>query len=54
VAPGEILIGEAAYAAANLNREDWERRQLELKEKSELNGVRVWPMDRTYRVPQAR
>ena len=39
--PGEILISDAAYAAANLDREDLERRQLELKGKSELTGVRV-------------
>ncbi|MDQ3007241.1 MAG: adenylate/guanylate cyclase domain-containing protein [Chloroflexota bacterium] len=39
--PGEILISDAAYAAANLNREDLERRQLALKGKSELTGVRV-------------
>jgi adenylate cyclase len=39
--PGEILISEAAYAAANIDREDLERRQLELKGKSELTGVRV-------------
>lgn len=39
--PGEILISDAAYAAANLDREDLERRQLELKGKSELTGVHV-------------
>jgi adenylate cyclase len=39
--PGEILISDAAYAAANLDREDLERRELELKGKSELTGVRV-------------
>lgn len=39
--PGEILISDAAYAAANLNRGDLERRQLGLKGKSELTGVRV-------------
>src|SRR6266540_3073591 len=39
--PGEILISEASYAAANLNREDLERRQMELKGKSEPIGVRV-------------
>jgi len=38
---GEILISEASYAAANLNREDLERRQMELKGKSEPIGVRV-------------
>lgn len=44
--PGEILISEASYAAANLNREDLERRQLELKGKSEPIGVRVLRVDR--------
>jgi adenylate cyclase len=39
--PGEILISEASYAAAELNREDLERRQMELKGKSEPIGVRV-------------
>src|SRR5688572_1168613 len=39
--PGEILISDAAYAAANLNRGDLERRQLELKGKTEPTGVRV-------------
>lgn len=39
--PGEILISDALYEAANLDREDLERRQLELKGKSELTGVRV-------------
>ena len=39
--PGEILISEASYAAADLNREDLERRQMELKGKSEPIGVRV-------------
>jgi adenylate cyclase len=39
--PGEILISDAAYAAANIDREDLERRQLELKGKSELTGVYV-------------
>ena len=39
--PGEILISEASYAAANLNREDLEHRQMELKGKSEPIGVRV-------------
>jgi adenylate cyclase len=39
--PGEILISDATYAAANLNRGDLERRQLGLKGKSELTGVRV-------------
>ena len=39
--PGEILISDALYEAANLDREDLERRQLELKGKSEVTGVRV-------------
>jgi adenylate cyclase len=39
--PGEILISEAVYVAANLNREDLERRQMELKGKNEPIGVRV-------------
>src|SRR6266540_3489780 len=39
--PGEILISEASYTAANLNREDLEHRQLDLKGKSEPIGVRV-------------
>jgi adenylate cyclase len=44
--PGEILISEASYAAANWNREDLERRQLGLKGKSEPIGVRVLRVDR--------
>ena len=39
--PGEILISEVSCAAANLDREDLERRQLELKGKSEPIGVRI-------------
>jgi adenylate cyclase len=39
--PGEILISDAAYAAANLNLGDPEQLQLELKGKSEPVGVRV-------------
>ena len=39
--PGEILISEAAYSAANLNLEDLERRQMELKGKSEPVNVNV-------------
>jgi adenylate cyclase len=39
--PGEVLISDAAYSAANLNRYDLERRQMELKGKSEPIGVRV-------------
>jgi adenylate cyclase len=38
---GEILISDAAYSAAHLNLEDLERRQMELKGKSEPIGVRV-------------
>ncbi len=38
---GEILISEASYMAANLDREDLEHRQMELKGKSEPIGVRV-------------
>ena len=45
--PGEILISEASYTAANLNREDLERRQLELKGKSEPIGVRILRVDQT-------
>jgi adenylate cyclase len=45
--PGEILISEASYTAANLNREDLERRQLELKGKSEPIGVRILRVDRS-------
>ena len=39
--PGEILISDAAYTAAGLELGDLERRQLELKGKSETTGVRV-------------
>jgi adenylate cyclase len=45
--PGEILISEASYAAAHMNREDLERRQLELKGKSEPIGVRILRVDRS-------
>ena len=38
---GEILISEAAFSAAHLQMEDLERRQLELKGKSEPIGVYV-------------
>lgn len=38
---GEALISDAAYAAAELKRDDLERRTLELKGKSEVIGVRV-------------
>jgi adenylate cyclase len=38
---GEALISEATYAAAGLNFGELERRQLELKGKSEPVGVRV-------------
>jgi adenylate cyclase len=39
--PGEILISEATCAAAKFNGEGLERRQMELKGKSEPIGVRV-------------
>jgi adenylate cyclase len=39
--PGEILISEAAYSAANLNLGKLERRQLALRGKSEPIGVYV-------------
>jgi adenylate cyclase len=39
--PGEILISDAAYAEANLELGELERRQLELKGKKEPIGVRV-------------
>jgi len=39
--PGEILVSEAAYAAAGLDLANVEQRQLELKGKSEPVGVRV-------------
>ena len=43
---GEILISDASYEAANLNRLDLERRQLKLKGKSEPIGVRILRVDR--------
>ena len=39
--PGEILISDAAYSAANLKLENLEHRQLDLKGKSEPIGVHV-------------
>ncbi|HUE98976.1 MAG TPA: adenylate/guanylate cyclase domain-containing protein [Anaerolineales bacterium] len=39
--PGEILISDATYSAARLNLGDLERRQMELKGKSEPIGVHV-------------
>jgi adenylate cyclase len=39
--PGEILISDAAYSASNLNLGNLERRQMELKGKSEPIGVHV-------------
>jgi adenylate cyclase len=39
--PGEILISDASYAASNLNQENLEHRQMDLKGKSEPIGVRV-------------
>lgn len=38
---GEILISEAAYSAAHLDLENLERRQMDLKGKSERIGVHV-------------
>ena len=38
---GEVLISDAAYTAAGLNLGDLERRQLELKGKTESTGVHV-------------
>ena len=38
---GEVLISDAAYTSAGLNLGNLEQRQLELKGKSELIGVRV-------------
>jgi len=40
--PGEILISEQAFAAADLDLEGLERRELELKGKSEKTKVRVF------------
>jgi class 3 adenylate cyclase len=39
--PGEILISEVIYSAANLDPGELPRRQMELKGKSEPIGVRV-------------
>jgi adenylate cyclase len=39
--PGEILISDAAYAAAGQDLGDLEQRQLELKGKRDATGVRV-------------
>ena len=39
--PGEILISDAAYSAANTTIQNLEQRQLELKGKSERIGVHV-------------
>ncbi len=39
--PGEILISDAAYAAAGIDLGTLEHRELELKGKSEATGVRV-------------
>lgn len=38
---GEVLVSDAAYAASGLDLGELERRQLELKGKSEPTGVRV-------------
>jgi len=43
---GEILISDASYSAVKLNPEGLERRQMELKGKSELIGVRVLHVER--------
>ena len=45
--PGEILISEAAYSAANLDLENLEQRELELKGKSEKTRVRVLQISAT-------
>ena len=45
--PGEALISDVTYAAAGLNL-DLEHRQLELKGKSELVGVRVFRLAAGY------
>jgi adenylate cyclase len=39
--PGEILISETTYAAAGVDFGNLERRQIELKGKSEPTGVRI-------------
>jgi adenylate cyclase len=39
--PGEILISDAAYSAANMTIQNLEHRQLDLKGKSEAIGVHV-------------
>jgi adenylate cyclase len=39
--PGEILISDAAYSASKLDLGNLERRQMELKGKTEAIGVRV-------------
>jgi len=39
--PGEVLISDAAYTASNLNLENIERQNMELKGKSELTDVHV-------------
>jgi len=39
--PGEILLSEAVYTASNLELENLERRELDLKGKSEKTNVRV-------------
>jgi adenylate cyclase len=44
--PGEILISDAAFAAAELDLGELERRPLELKGKSEPIGVRVLHLGR--------
>ena len=40
--PGEVLISDEAYTKSGLDLGDLERRQLELKGKSEVFNVHVW------------
>jgi adenylate cyclase len=44
--PGEILVSDAAYAAAGLDLGDLEQRHLDLKGKSDPVGVRVLRLGR--------
>jgi adenylate cyclase len=46
--PGEVLISEATYNAARIETEGLEKRDLELKGKSELVSVRVLHTGRTH------
>lgn len=43
--PGEVVISEATYQAAGIETRDLEKRNLELKGKSEPVGVRVLHAD---------